>query len=997
MSDLSRGNRARQIAFLPLTAVILLMLVLGGCGGGSSSSISTSGSGGSGGSGSSGGGSGSGGGGGSFQPRPFPGDYFTRMPSGGAGGIVSDESYDPNLKEVFATDTEVNAVEVYSTVDGHHVGEISIPGASGLSFSPDYTKLAVGTITPYVYFVDPTALHVTGQVAVPASFLATPANGAGVMPVKPCIVADGSILLGMLPPPTLTSQSYAAYWHLVRYDPATGAFTLQDPDIGGILSSPLRSLDGRYVLVEGDPDGELWLYSAAAQGYVATSSQMQNSALFLAINADGSQIASAQATSTTGTGWQVTFWGPTLQAVNHYSISSAISGNPVFSRDGKYLYLLAGSTLTALDTQTATPVGYLGISVGGLLFPSRFFDVDENNRLFGTTGQEGLMILNAANLAASPPAILPRFTTPSAEAAPVAGPLSGGTNVLFVPDASTSGDDGMDSSTEAYFGATPAPQDTVASSSGGNYLTATAPSASQPGPVSVLLTDSNNDAVFLPEAYTYGPHLLRVEPNVVSAQGGDQITIYAYGLGYTSAGGAQITIGGKPVDLTNAPFNASASANYPVQSLTVTVPAGTPGWADITLTNNVGTDTLKRGLEYLKTEATVTGGPFRFAVYDSVRNLFYLTGGSNSVAVFDPKTQTMLSPLQSSSVSASAVLEGLALTPDDSKLLVADPADESVVIFDLTNNSSTSVNVLLSTNPPSGTPGPFSVATAANNRAFVSFAPCITDPVREIDLTTLSVTARADVASTCTAYVPYPELGGSSADGSTIIFAGNSGTEPPGPEYIWRYDAASDAFTGPVIIEDGPWVGGEAAADGDGGVIALSQGTLDQQLLPLVPTPLIGELDSRLNETGSLLYSFRSYTNPDNILVWDTHNGRQLLMIDFPQTFQTVRPLAIDPSGQQILMATQSGVSYFDLSVVPLAVGTVSPAQAAVGANVQIRGSGFVSGTTVQIGGQSATCSVVDSETISCTVPNLPSGPVSMTLNNPDGQSYSFENAFTVQ
>jgi len=185
-------------------------------------------------------------------------------------------------------------------------------------------------------------------------------------------------------------------------------------------------------------------------------------------------------------------------------------------------------------------------------------------------------------------------------------------------------------------------------------------------------------------------------------------------------------------------------------------------------------------------------------------------------------------------------------------------------------------------------------------------------------------------------------------------------------------------------------VAGKAAVDSDAGVIALSQGTLDQRLLPLVPL-VIGALDSRLNDTGSLLYS--AY---NSILVSDTRNGRRLLVLDRPASLGPDRPLAIDPSGDKILVATQAGISYFELSVVPLAVGTVSPAQAAAGANIQIRGSGFVPASAVQIGGKSATCTEVDSETLSCTVPSLPKGPVSITLTNPDGQTYSFEDAFSL-
>jgi IPT/TIG domain len=169
-------------------------------------------------------------------------------------------------------------------------------------------------------------------------------------------------------------------------------------------------------------------------------------------------------------------------------------------------------------------------------------------------------------------------------------------------------------------------------------------------------------------------------------------------------------------------------------------------------------------------------------------------------------------------------------------------------------------------------------------------------------------------------------------------------------------------------------------------------------LLPLASLQ-VGGWDSRLNHTGSLLYSVFN-----SVVISDTHNGRPLLNLPLPagtigagSSVSSYRPLAIDPTGQKILVATQTGVSYFELSVIPLAVGTVSPSSGSAGTSVQIRGSGFVSGTAAQIGGQNATCTETDSETLSCTIPNLPAGSAPMILSNPDGQTYAFENAFQVQ
>ena len=217
------------------------------------------------------------------------------------------------------------------------------------------------------------------------------------------------------------------------------------------------------------------------------------------------------------------------------------------------------------------------------------------------------------------------------------------------------------------------------------------------------------------------------------------------------------------------------------------------------------------------------------------------------------------------------------------------------------------MSVALPSDPPTtifGTPQPFFVTTAADNRAFVSIVPCVPSSVREINLTNLTVQARPDAGSACGTYVPYPEMGASSDDGSSIVFASNSGLEPPGPKYTWRYDAISDTFSGPIIFEDLRWTGIQATVDGDGGVMAVGQGTLDQRLLPLVPLSQGGGGDLHLQETGSLLY------NANNaVLISETRNGRDLLMIGLPAGVfgGPYRQLAIHPSGGKILVATQSG------------------------------------------------------------------------------------------
>lgn len=948
------------------------------------------------------------------SPRPFPGDLFMRLPGAEIGRPTVAAAYDEVLKEVFYSDLNFNSLEVFSTVDGHKVGEVSIPSPAGLEFSADFSKLYVGTITPSVYVVDPVALHVVQQIVVPLS-LTTPVDPTfgTEMPVMPYPMADGSVLLGMgVTVESAFQANLITVFDLVRYDPVARTFTLADPGPSNLAGNPARSSDGKYLFVYGFTSSNgygLELYSAASQSYLPVSGQAQNGTGLLAANQNGSQYATVQEFSQSGTGnAQINFWGANLQPQpQSYTLSSPVSA-AIYSRDGKYLYLPTNSGyIVVLDTQAGTPVGYLGFSLIQSFFNPTLFDVDENYHLFGGTSG-GAFTLNAAQTAATPPAAIPFFSTATAAANPNVGLLAGGAQVQFAPAGIGAGSaDGIANSMEAYFGTTASTQDAVgpypSSSNGENFLTATAPPATTPGPVSVLLTDVNNDVVLLADAFTYGPKILRLQPNAAGPAGGDSITIFAYGLSFFDLSDIQVTIGGTAVDMTNATLNSSVSDTFPEGSVTIPVPPGTPGWADVQITTSNGTDTLRRGLQYLTAETQVAGGPFSSAVYDAVRNLFYLTGNGNTVSVFNASSQSMGPSLTSNSVSAGATLQQVAIMPDSSKLLVVDPTDQAIVVFDLAGGTSRKVSVVLPSDPANTLAQPVNVVASANGHAFVGVTPCLSLPVREIDLATMTIQGRTDLPSSCVAYTPYPEYGAASADGSTIVYAANPltqfGVSPSGPEYVWRYSASTDTFTGPVIFNDHPWMAGlQPAVDGDGGVIAIPQGILDAQQLPSVNILTAGSI-AEMNGTGSLVYG-ASYEG-NQIVLSDTHNGRNLLMLQAQNTSGTVigayQPLAIDPTGTKILLGLQSGLAYFDLDVVPLAIGTITPVHAASGATIQVRGSGFVAGTIGKIGGRSANCSFVDAQTLSCVVPAaLGSGPASISLSNPDGQTYSFENALVV-
>ena len=949
-------SRTKFVRF-PAVFLSLLAVALMGCGSGNSGS---------------GGGTGEGGGTPPFQARPFPGDFFAVPPSPNlSSNFPANVVYDSTLKEFFFSNGGMNEVEAYSTVDGHRVGAVTVPGPQGLSLSLDGTQLAVGTTTPCLYFVNPVTLHVTRQVAVP------PATLAGLEPVAPFFMASGPMLIQ-------ASGSYGVKGNLLSYNPATGAFALANPpgSGAGLVGLPARSQDGNYLAVIA---GGLVVYSAQSQTFVS-STPVQGNYQDVAANSDGSQFASDGGCSSAGVGaYCITLWNRSLLQQAEYATDDH---NFVFSRDGKYLYVRDPFEVIALNSQTGIPAGYQGLSIVMGTYGS-LWETDETSRVYGTTDL-GAFVVSVAQLQSTAPQ-MPTFTEGlygSSTGSPNEGPLSGGTQVEFFPSFNPTGGDGLFPGMEAYFGSTPAINDVVgpyyASTAPNNFLTATAPPAATTGPVTVLLTDANNNASFLPNAYSYGPHVHWVSPSASSTTALTASQMLADGLEPLGDNEVRVTLNG--VTAPAVPTGNDLNIDGTGQLLQFNFAGGNPGWADLTLSLGDGTsETNKNMVQFLAQATVLTTAAYTSAVYDSSRDRFYLAGAGNTIGVFDPGTQTLLQPMQSAALSSGAVLESLALTPDNSKLLVSDPADHSVVVFDLASNTSTAVNILLPSDGAAIVPAPIPVAAIAGNQAFVLLAGL---GVRQIDLAQMTVRVRSDFQN-----VGYPwaaDSMASSADGSVVLL----GAEFPGyaPIYTWRYDAATDAFSPPVAITSN--LGDGVAVNSDGTVLGAGAFILDQNQNPLVPLQF-GTWDNLLPGSGGLLYSFGSLSHSlDNGLsISDTRNGRTLLTIGLP----AARALATDPTGQKILVYAGTSLNYYELAVVPLAVGTVTPAAATPGTALTIRGNGFVAATTATIADKSASCTFVDGQTLQCAVPSASAGLAPMTLSNPDGQTYSIEGAVTIQ
>jgi hypothetical protein len=114
--------------------------------------------------------------------------------------------------------------------------------------------------------------------------------------------------------------------------------------------------------------------------------------------------------------------------------------------------------------------------------------------------------------------------------------------------------------------------------------------------------------------------------------------------------------------------------------------------------------------------------------------------------------------------------------------------------------------------------------------------------------------------------------------------------------------------------------------------------------------------------------------------------------------------LTTDENGQRLFAITSTdgsaqnaGITIVELANVPLGIGTLAPSMgsAAGGATLTIRGSGFVSGTTVTIGGKAATVTYKDMNTLTVVTPAVTTGSQRVTITNPDGETVSLDAAYT--
>jgi hypothetical protein len=225
------------------------------------------------------------------------------------------------------------------------------------------------------------------------------------------------------------------------------------------------------------------------------------------------------------------------------------------------------------------------------------------------------------------------------------------------------------------------------------------------------------------------------------------------------------------------------------------------------------------------------------------------------------------------------------------------------------------------------------------------------------------------------------------------------------------YSSTSNAF---ALVNNNTIDYYGVALSGDGNIAAVSNGFSDPSgnalgslarpavqypgttvtPYPLNNYPMNTLKRPRLNTSGSLYY----WTYPNWFEIFDVQKGTLRLRFSLSETIEDVEtPLAVDPSGTLVFLITGAGLTVVDLGTAPLSIGYLSSTTATAGTTVQLRGSGFTAGITAALGGQSASVTFTDANTLTLTVPTLSSGPHDLTLIRPDGASYTFASAIVTQ
>lgn len=913
-------------------------------------------------------------------------------------------AYDPVHQLIFASALHLNCVDVISAATQLVTKCIPVSGPLGVSMSTDGKRVLVGTQTQQVAWIDTSSLQVVErdtipQIPVNAQTISQPGFFPGITSVPGVSQAyqtsTGNLLLfsnwgfqdlSGLPQPS----------NMFEWDPATNTSKfIPNPNGAGVVS---MSADHSKFVITG---GDAYLYNAASDTLTEIPGFRGQFPLG-AINPAGTQIAILGGMPASVPVQFFDLNGNLLGAPDLTACCGWASGTPgfaVYSQDGHYLYLTLPIGVPLLVTIDATMYKVVGTAPayftysGGLRTSNLLQAADSTGLVYGLA-DHGVAVNDATNYqtyaanTVAPGSIL--------VATPDEGPISLATTTQINAGA-------IGSLPDVYFGNE---EQLTGSLSNGLYVQSTAPPYGTPNPVNVKLIFQDATMAIMPQGFTYGAVALQYGDVAYPPAGNLLAHLFGYGFGIDIPGAAiQATVGGSGAPIQSQHmFSSEVPYPFPLQHLTVTVPAGTTGVKDVTITSPAGTATISKRFHYLKSvsDFASTDG-FQYLLYDAHRNQVYLVTPDH-IDVFSAGANSYGNPITVPTVSGTRLLSGIALTPDGSRLLVANFGDNSVAIIDPDNPTSGTVAVAFPPTTPY-TLGPYKIAATSTNTAIVSGGvnPPYGPSLESLDLGTLQATPINALT-----FNGFDDVA-SSADGSTVVVAVPGSTA--GGLGVWQ---ASTNTWSTRDVEGQFWLDATVSADGnlfayteDPNISGFPFPYISDPQLDLTAQSNYPEFETlasnpgiQFDQTGALLYA----PTAAGVDIIDARAGQLRERIYLaegqisPNLQVAQKLMTVTPAGDTVFIATTAGLTVIELDAVPLGIGSVTPSTGSAGTALTIRGTGFVGGTTVTMNGSSATASFVDASTLDVTVPaSLSSGAVQIVLTNPDGSTYSLDAGFRVQ
>ena len=616
--------------------------------------------------------------------------------------------YHAATNRFFSTDAYLNRLDVVDAATRTMTATLDIPGAFGLDQAPDGSVLYVGTMLGDLYEVDPVNLTVLKRI--PSASISPYGFQANAV----YALADGQLLLVRY----LLVPGYS--WvdgngPMALWNPATNniQFFLNSYESNGeeptlstclegfenitltnnrtrVLIQPVLTSEGSSLLCSLDPVADTWNWSGTISG--GTNSSLTT----LAVSADGNTLAAYD-------GYAIYNINPaTLAVKNSFTVTTtqATFTYPVLmlSNDGSRAFLPDSGGADILDVfnlASGTQTGW--IPQANVVEPDSYTLTSPMYQAISSTGLAagvmegaGIGLLDTTAVQATP--VGSHFGPTQLDL--TTGPTAGGTATAWLQDNFGVAAAQLGS---IYFGANAATS--INGSGFDGTLDAVTP-AGQPGPVDVRTFSTNGGSQLIPWGFTYAPWVLEATTSYATADGGGLASLFGFGFGpvFGSGGGSYqqppsdlgVQVGGSSAAVSAYlpnPYgnNYFSTPPLPVNNLLYTVPSGTAGAiSQVSVTTSAGTVAAKMELTYLPAtqQYPLEGAMLADGVYDAKRNLYYFSD-ANQIRVFSLALGAWQTPWPIPAPAGAygpQRLMGLALSPDGSKLAIADPGAIAVYL-----------------------------------------------------------------------------------------------------------------------------------------------------------------------------------------------------------------------------------------------------------------------------------------------------------------------------